>query len=1022
MLLASGMALPSPDRKETTAASPPPKLLPQPTYRVLPSGGHKRKRSISDRERAQWDEDDDAADETFERRHLPLVHLERMGFSVSTSVHAPPRRNESRESIKSGGHPLREELAWGRKELSALYDGLNRFGYSSPVLDALPPLAGRAGEIAAASAWTLELALDEEALLADAASGQDGGDGSGGDGSGEDGSGSGRARCVWHFLQEGAPPPPGEPSRGPAPLTTTFTCSSAAAASGFEARVRRQAARFVAQLVNITRLRCAVESAGDAFEAPRLPPIKFGSSVRRQRSSGQRKGEMKVSREGAVGGEGAGGGEVAGGGKAAVGEEGRDDRAREGGAEAEGEGEGEGEAEAEGEAGAEAEAEGEGEAEGRGKAEAEAEADCGDGDGDGEGEGERVGEGEGEGGGEGEGEREGGREGGEFASEERVALSKADLSGEWGTGHDTELLLGVYTHGYGSLGEVIADCRSQRIRLLFSPERIAAATGAMGPGATGGGGTAVGGKSSQAKPSLAKASQVAPSRAKSCQAGSSQGVDGSDAVGGGALAGRMPPQMDAYLARSLNHRVQQLIGKLPVRIPRDKPQQDERPHGTLQQGTLQQDAPPQDMPPQDKPPRDATPQDEPPQDAMAARQPTPSSGSADACLGRREIESPMAGIGSPMPAVGMEVEVEVEDKRGAIRWRRAEVRTRLDSDRFVACVDFDEEFCEEYTMGDEGIEWQAVRQRSALERAEAYVRQLYPAGLVPGGPPECGGVPTEAVYTEAVYTEGGHTEAGPGSESGLRREGGPRRGVVSKEQGRTAAQQEREQEREEKRLRKVEARAEAREEKERAERAKKEVRAARQEEKDKAVVASVVRELVVKVERGVGRSDRAAGVVAKVLCELIGRVEKEERVKADKEEREMARQAAAATRQAEREAEREAERRAKEADRRSKEGEKEAREKVRREELVARWLREVVGKVEKLVGKVERGSAPSPKEKRREEKEKSGSPAKRKAFEDHEKLQPIVIRAETLTPHPSPLNPQPSTLNPQPSTSPSPSP
>lgn len=64
-----------------------------------------------------------------------------------------------------------------------------------------------------------------------------------------------------------------------------------------------------------------------------------------------------------------------------------------------------------------------------------------------------------------------------------------------------------------------------------------------------------------------------------------------------------------------------------------------------------------------------------------------------------------------LPCTGEEIEVEVEDEQGKVCWRAAEVRRLAGEGKFVACVDGDEDFVEEYTIEQEDKEWYANEAR-----------------------------------------------------------------------------------------------------------------------------------------------------------------------------------------------------------------------------------------------------------------------------------------------------------------------
>eukprot|EP00967_Tisochrysis_lutea_P027821 scaffold32325_cov26-Tisochrysis_lutea.AAC.3 len=76
----------------------------------------------------------------------------------------------------------------------------------------------------------------------------------------------------------------------------------------------------------------------------------------------------------------------------------------------------------------------------------------------------------------------------------------------------------------------------------------------------------------------------------------------------------------------------------------------------------------------------------------------------------------------PCPvAVGeiLEVEVAEEDSSEEVSWKPSEVREALTSGRFIACVNGDEDFLEEYGPEDEGREWRRLADQKAGKVAYA---------------------------------------------------------------------------------------------------------------------------------------------------------------------------------------------------------------------------------------------------------------------------------------------------------------
>lgn len=69
----------------------------------------------------------------------------------------------------------------------------------------------------------------------------------------------------------------------------------------------------------------------------------------------------------------------------------------------------------------------------------------------------------------------------------------------------------------------------------------------------------------------------------------------------------------------------------------------------------------------------------------------------------------------------LEVEVaETEEQGGGVAWKPSMVREVLANQRFVACVNGEEDFLEEYGMEDEGKEWRKVAVADTPRMAKAY--------------------------------------------------------------------------------------------------------------------------------------------------------------------------------------------------------------------------------------------------------------------------------------------------------------
>ena len=182
---------------------------------------------------------------------------------------------------------------WSRAQLNALFSGLFAFGHgrTSAVHDSHAALATRtAAEVDVALEYTVALALRTAARqLAD--DGND--DGSGDEASPSKGGGpeaeeglvvdTERLARSWHFLQTGRAPASAEAAAAlELPASVSGAIDAKQPASWYENRIASQGRKLTAQLIDLRRLRAAVEAAPfklpvteppvSAFEAPRLPP------------------------------------------------------------------------------------------------------------------------------------------------------------------------------------------------------------------------------------------------------------------------------------------------------------------------------------------------------------------------------------------------------------------------------------------------------------------------------------------------------------------------------------------------------------------------------------------------------------------------------------------------------------------------------------------------------------------------------------------------------------------------------
>jgi len=191
------------------------------------------------------------------------------------------------------------------------------------------------------------------------------------------------------------------------------------------------------------------------------------------------------------------------------------------------------------------------------------------------------------------------------------------------------------------------------------------------------------------------------------------------------------------------------------------------------------------------------------------------------------LDSPHPSKG--VPGIGSELEVEVEVSPGVIVWKRGEVRTIKEGGRFVVCVALDEEFLEEFTLEDEGVEWRRVAQRGRLEREAAFVRSLYPRSYE-----------RQAEYgmqPPSLHTESPAGGDGPSASRAKRAEAAEQR-----VQEKRALKQERALAREQRFQERVQEKARVRD-------LKAEERAAKFEEKTRDIIEKLLREMVNKVAR-----------------------------------------------------------------------------------------------------------------------------------------------------------------------------
>lgn len=89
--------------------------------------------------------------------------------------------------------------------------------------------------------------------------------------------------------------------------------------------------------------------------------------------------------------------------------------------------------------------------------------------------------------------------------------------------------------------------------------------------------------------------------------------------------------------------------------------------------------------------------------------------------------APPPPICEVVPAVGEELEVEVQEANGMVMWKPAVVRKLKPRGRFVVCVNGEDDFIEEYGLQELGREWK--RPPATVERLEAEREERGPAAV-----------------------------------------------------------------------------------------------------------------------------------------------------------------------------------------------------------------------------------------------------------------------------------------------------
>ena len=218
---------------------------------------------LGEEEKALNGDDDDGMMGERRRRAAP----ERFDPRWDSALSAAPRGADGGGAAACGA--VNPQNPWTRAQLQALFAGLLAHGYGRPeaLVEHVAALGARTtDELAEATDYTVAIALQHTKP----AKGKDAAADPADDGYIDDEVDDPQARQehvarVWHYLQSGAPPPPSTGALLAAPRRAQM--QTRGDSSWYATRVRTKAKNIVAQLVDLRRLRAAIETA---FSAP--PP------------------------------------------------------------------------------------------------------------------------------------------------------------------------------------------------------------------------------------------------------------------------------------------------------------------------------------------------------------------------------------------------------------------------------------------------------------------------------------------------------------------------------------------------------------------------------------------------------------------------------------------------------------------------------------------------------------------------------------------------------------------------------